>query len=59
MNWGSVGAFLDMGGHGFFVWGSYGLALGLMLVEPWRAAVRHRQAREDARRRLEEPSDDD
>ncbi|MFY7857483.1 MAG: heme exporter protein CcmD [Rubrivivax sp.] len=59
MNWGSWQEFFDMGGNGFFVWGSYGVSLLCMVFEPWRAAVRHRQARAEARRRLDEPSDDD
>lgn len=49
MNWGSVSNFLDMGGYGLYVWGSYGLALLLMLGEPWLARRRHRQALRDAR----------
>lgn len=27
MNWGGVSEFLDMGGYGFYVWGSYLVAL--------------------------------
>ena len=41
MNWGSVGAFLDMGGYGLYVWGSYGvtaLVLGAEVI-----AVRRRK----------------
>ncbi len=37
MNWSE---FLDMGGYGFYIWGSYGAAALLMLLEVlW---VRHR-----------------
>lgn len=41
MQWNSVGEFLAMGGHGFYVWGSFGACLVLMLVEP--ILIRHRQ----------------
>jgi len=27
MNWGSLNEFLEMGGYGLYVWGSYGMAL--------------------------------
>jgi len=33
MNWGSVDAFLDMGGYGLFVWGSYGVAVLCVAIE--------------------------
>ena len=49
MNWGSASEFFAMGGYGLFVWGSYGLALLLMIAEPWLAARRHRLARAAAR----------
>jgi len=37
MNWGSVDAFVAMGGYGFYVWGSYlvtaaGLAIEIALL---------------------------
>jgi len=35
-----------MGGYGLYVWGSYAVALAVMLVEPWLAAGRHRRARD-------------
>ena len=44
MNWNSVTDFFAMGGHGYFVWMSYGAAALLMLVEPLLARARHRQA---------------
>ncbi|MBL8289461.1 MAG: heme exporter protein CcmD [Rubrivivax sp.] len=44
MNWGSAGEFFAMGGYGVYVWGSYGVAFLALLVEPWLAARRHRQA---------------
>ena len=55
MNWGSWDNFLRMGGYGFFVWGSYGMAMAILVVEVWQLKVRRRRAvtelqREAARR---------
>ncbi len=33
MNWGSWDNFLAMGGYAFYVWGSYGVTLALIVVE--------------------------
>jgi heme exporter protein D len=44
VNWGSFENFLHMGGHGLFVWGSYGITLLLMVAEPLLASRRHRAA---------------
>ena len=44
MNWNSAGEFFNMGGYGLYVWGSYAMAAGLMLLEPLLARQRHRQA---------------
>ncbi len=33
MNWGSFDNFLAMGGYAFYVWGSYGVTLVLILAE--------------------------
>jgi len=33
MNWGSLDAFVQMGGHGRFVWGAYGVTLVWMVAE--------------------------
>jgi heme exporter protein D len=44
MQWKGPAEFFAMGGYGLYVWGSYGVALLLMLVEPWLAARRHRRA---------------
>jgi heme exporter protein D len=33
MNWGSLQAFLDMGGYGLYVWGSYGVAALCIAIE--------------------------
>jgi heme exporter protein D len=44
MHWNSFSEFIHMGGYGLYVWGSYGVTLLLMLVEPVLAAKRHRRA---------------
>ena len=33
MNWGSLNEFLAMGGYGFYVWGSYGIAVLCICLE--------------------------
>ncbi len=42
MNWGSLDAFLAMGGYGLYVWGSFGVTALIMVVEPILVA-RHRK----------------
>jgi heme exporter protein D len=42
--WNSAGEFFAMGGYGLYVWGTYGLTLLLMVVEPWLAARRRASA---------------
>ena len=44
MNWGSISEFVAMGGYGLYVWGSYGVALLLMVGEPLLARHRYRRA---------------
>lgn len=44
MNWPSAAEFFAMGGHGLYVWGSYGVAVLLMGVEPLLAARRRKEA---------------
>jgi heme exporter protein D len=34
MNWNSPAEFFAMGGHGLYVWGSFGACLVAMVVEP-------------------------
>ena len=50
MNWGSASAFFEMGGYGLYVWGSYGAALLLMVLEPVLVRRRHQHALRDAAR---------
>lgn len=42
MNWGSLDAFLHMGGYGFYVWGSYLVTCGCIAAELWLLARRKR-----------------
>jgi heme exporter protein D len=44
VNWASLSDFLSMRGYGLYVWGSYGVAAALMLLEPWLALRRRQQA---------------
>ena len=41
MQWQSLGHFLDMGGYGYYVWGSYVVAMLVIAAEIW--ALRHRR----------------
>ena len=45
MNWGSVAAFIAMGGYGTYVWGSYGVTLLLIALEVSLLVARHRATR--------------
>ena len=44
MKWDSFGDFFAMGGYGWYVWGSYAVALIFMVFEPLMTSRRHRQA---------------
>ena len=50
MKWGRSSAFFEMGGDGLYVWGSYGVAALLMLVEPWLGHRRLRRSLQEAAR---------
>ena len=45
MSWGSLDAFLHMGGYGLYVWGSYAVTLGFMAVETALLVSRERRSR--------------
>lgn len=49
MQWNSLSEFLYMDGKGLYIWGSYGVALACMLIEPWLASRRRQAAWRDAR----------
>ena len=42
--WKSFDDFLNMGGYGLYVWGSYAVTLAVMLAESHLAAARRRRA---------------
>lgn len=42
-----LATFFEMGGHGFYIWGSYGVALVIVLVETFLVMKRHRKAKRD------------
>ncbi len=44
MYWNSWNEFLQMGGYGLYVWGSYGVTLAVMLAESHFAEQRRRRA---------------
>ena len=46
MNWGSWSDFIAMGGYAVYVWGSYGVAFGLIIVEVILLRSRRRAALE-------------
>ena len=48
MNWGGWSQFWQMGGYGFYVWGSYGVAALAIALEVWALARRARNSRAGA-----------
>jgi heme exporter protein D len=40
MNWGSPAEFFAMGGYAFYVWGSFGACVLMMVMEPILASKR-------------------
>lgn len=44
--------FLHMSGYGAYVWSSFGIAIGVLVLNVWLARRELRLAREHARRRL-------
>ena len=55
MNWGSLDAFLAMGGYGFYVWGSYTVTAVLLAVEVILLRRRHRTLRRQGGRNAQRP----
>lgn len=50
MNWESPAAFFAMGGYGLYVWGSFGVCVVLMIVEPILASKRRKDILRSLRR---------
>jgi heme exporter protein D len=42
MNWESLSAFIDMGGYGGYVWGSFGVTVICFVIESLAVAARRR-----------------
>ena len=53
MIWHSWSEFWAMGGRGFYVWGSYGVCLVLLVAEVW-ASVKRRRATIQRLKRLQQ-----
>jgi heme exporter protein D len=53
MIWGSLQAFLDMGGYGLYVWGSYAVATACIVAELW--LLRRRTLKRAPSRRSGDP----
>lgn len=49
MNWASASDFLAMGGYGFYVWGSYGAVVAIIVIELWLLRARRRGAVSEVR----------
>jgi heme exporter protein D len=60
MTWGGASEFLQMGGYGLYVWGSFGMCALVLLVELAAVAQRRRALRalplDDAGEHLERPA---
>ena len=46
MNWNSLGEFLEMGGYGLYVWGSFAMCAAVLVVECWAIGARRRALRD-------------
>ena len=49
MVWNSWSDFVAMGGHGLYVWGSFGVTAAVLAAEIWALAARRRTLRRHAR----------
>jgi heme exporter protein D len=52
VRWNSFGEFLAMGGHAFYVWGSFLACVALMAAEPILVRLRRRNALTELRREI-------
>jgi heme exporter protein D len=53
MQWASWSDFFDMGGKGFYVWGSYLVSFAVFAIEIALVSVRRRRAEQAIREELE------
>lgn len=58
MQWNSLSEFINMGGYGFYVWGSYGVTVVLLAAEIITLRSRKRRVAQQTavRRKLESPN---
>jgi len=52
MIWNSPGEFFAMGGYGLYVWGSFGVCLLALIIEPLLLAKRRTEVLRSLRREL-------
>ena len=53
MSWQGFGDFLNMGGYGLYVWGSYGVTLAVLACEALSLIARERSTRSRLSRELD------
>lgn len=58
MNWGSLSDFLEMGGYGLYVWGSFGMTALALAWEVLMVVQRQRRAWREVQARREEAAED-
>jgi len=58
MSWGSLQAFIHMGGYGLYVWGSYSVATACIVIELWLLRRRRRTLKDALSRRTGERASD-
>jgi len=52
MYWNSFSDFIQMGNHGFYVWGAFGMTALVMLVETWITLKQSRTIRQQLVRQI-------
>ena len=52
MQWNSASEFFAMGGYGLYVWGSFGITAGVMVIEVFLVRQRRRHALRNLRNEI-------
>ena len=52
MHFDSLTSFIEMGGHGFYVWLCYGIAAGIILINFLSPAIKRKQILKDIERHM-------
>ena len=47
MNWNSLQDFLAMGGYAGYVWGSFGVVFGAMVLDVWALRLREQKVEQE------------